>query len=346
MFLTISDLICHAFYELMCFSGSMQCAYMINRKVFLNELNGQMPSCQLPKLVKSAKIRMTVVASLEDGILSELDKLPEAAWRSLTVYASAPSPLSARLSSTLDSIVISFSKKIASGKKMCHEMFAGDVDNMFGYQAKCFIKGRSVIEIALGSNPIIQIGQTIQIKSPVFFAYNEQYSHPAVGSVQLIGPSADAKPVVTLFGPSEVGACDGFSFKALVLGNTGGRTVSFSWTVSFARDVDQDMLSLEDQADIKKVTGQLASETGFRIRINPGSLKPTTSQKYIAYEISVTASNFLNHKASSSMVVQRSSTNAPSIQIVGGKYVPLSHNYVKPCIFVQSCIPVFTSFCS
>ena len=317
-----TEYIADVFYSSFASLGQLYCAYMIGMKSVLTNavlLSDSSAVCPLPKIQSSLSLRITVVASLEDGSLHELDHLPQTAWKTLQVYAAAPKAISAKLSDNLKTIIIDFDSKILPRRKLCSDIFESSIESKFGARARCYMRSLDKIAIRLGVQATIAPGDVIGIKSDAVYAFNERYSYSASGSVNL--QASTSKPLqVNVVGPSNVGICDAFKIKALASGNTGGRRLTFAWSVLFASDVDTNSLTSNDTDDLNSIQSYLNSLPSHThtIAIRSDMARPTTSQRYIAYEFSVTASNFLGQQNNKSIVVQRMSVKVPVVKILGG----------------------------
>ena len=280
--------------------------------------------CLLPRFSKSLLLRLTVVASKEDGALTELNKLPMDAWRYLIVSAPAPIAISAKLSQGLDSIIIVFNRKIVTRKTNCDEMFKSSKSINFGHRAKCFRRGLKEVVILLGYGASLKSFEedfvpkpTINIKSEAFYAYKEQYSLSARSSVELKPPSIKLKLNVTLIGPSVIGNCDELKIKAIV---SGPETIKFIWTAGFADDIDQNALANEDHDDLNNIVNFLQQQTKSYVVISNDMIRQSSRQKYLAYKFSITVESPNMLFSTSNLVVERISTRVPMILILGGMY--------------------------
>ena len=275
--------------------------------------------CDLPRPPYSIMIGLTVVAAKEDGSLANLQKLPDAAWKSLTFYALPPKVISANLNDNFKSITITFQNRTESRTTVCSEIFEIDAEKAFGSGAECVIEEFTKLVIYLGAGAI-ELPTNLTIKSNVTYAYNEMYARSSSTVVSVMRPTIIPAPVATLTGPSKVGRCDSFVLKAVISGFTGDRPVTYDWDINFADDVDSAVVTNDDISDLERLKGFFSSThtEPTRIEITSDMLKQSTSTKYLAYSITLHVSNFLFASSTTSIVVQRVNTNPPIVQILGG----------------------------
>ena len=303
-------------------SAQLYCAYMAEGHSMLIEARIQSAAtamCDLPRPPHSIMIRLTVVAAKEDGSLADLQKLPNAAWKNLTIYAPPPKVISANLSDDFKRITITFQNRTESRQTECSDIFEIDVEAAFGTGARCIIEEFTKLVIHFGDG-VIKLPTNLTIKENVTYAYDELYARSSRIVVSVMRPTIIPAPVATLTGPSKVGRCDSFVLKAKISGFTGDRPVNYDWDINFADTVDAAVLTNDDKHDLERLKSffNRTHTAPNRIEITSDMLKQSTSTKHFEYSISLKVSNFLSASSTTSIVVQRVDTNPPIVQILGG----------------------------
>ena len=278
--------------------------------------------CSLPVIPRSMNLQITVVGSKEDGDMTSLKSLPPHAWKNVDVYAAAPRPVTATLSKNLKTILIKFDTKIHLIRKGCGYIFTSAVVAKLGRKASCYKRSLNQLAVRLGLSASLVPGDSLVFNSGAISQHKEKISD-TTNSAIIVQTEASLNPLmVHITGPSQIGSCDPARLKAEASGNAGGRKLSFSWNVSYSYEVDMNLVTDNDTADLLAIRTYLSALPlhSHVIYIGSQNIKQSTSERYLGYEFSVVASNFLGQTSNiGRFVVQRTSTKAPTVKILGGK---------------------------
>ena len=312
------------------FSGEMHCALMCNTTMHCQNrpsiikaviIDATRLSCALPRFQKSSKFRITAIASVADGRLSELQKLPSSSWLEIEVFAPTPQPISANFTKGLQEIVIVFDQNIKLEATSCTPIFDKATLGKIGQPSTCSQKGLNTLVVALGLDATISPGDALSFNRLAVSSRGEAIQDNRRTSV-IVKPAAQSEPLrVHLIGPTSIGNCDTLPMKVSAYGSTGRGSLRFNWTVKFSTSTNQASLIQSDRVDLAWVTTYLASLPRETPKVVLGSnhLKASSNVKKISYEFSVTATNYLSQTSNAAtLLVERKSANVPMVKILGG----------------------------
>ncbi|KAG5190178.1 REJ domain-containing protein, partial [Tribonema minus] len=120
-------------------------------------------------------------------------------------------------------------------------------------------------------------------------------------------PLNPAPVVVGLSAPSLVGICDSISVSGDLTTGSGGRSLTYSWSLASYSNIDPVVTP-----NVTDASAFLASSNTSRITIPNSVLQEGTT-----YGINLTANNFLGSSASSVVTVQKASSPVPGLTIDG-----------------------------
>eukprot|EP00003_Mantamonas_plastica_P018528 TRINITY_DN302_c0_g2_i1.p1 TRINITY_DN302_c0_g2~~TRINITY_DN302_c0_g2_i1.p1 ORF type:complete len:1333 (-),score=434.12 TRINITY_DN302_c0_g2_i1:50-3820(-) len=173
-----------------------------------------------------------------------------------------------------------------------------------GGAATCGWNDDKTLVINLAGNPTILPGDWVAIKSGAVRAKGCQNTCPTtVANKTAMFPSTPLVPQVVINAPSQVAFCDDFTMNVMGSTGSGGRPMTFEWTVG-GMTPNKPVLNM--------VFGQLTAQSGM-VTLNPVQMNVSSQN----YKFCVRARNFLNESSQACHTVFKSDLPLPSSEIAG-----------------------------
>ena len=276
--------------------------------------------CIVPKVKWSIKLSITVVLSKEDA---NFLTTPKGAFNIIEIYSPPPRPLKAKLSSNLRHIFVDFSSNIYIRTTRCYELLDKTFAKKLGFGSKCYMKTPKQMVIMLGRGASVLPTDTLSFLPGGIYARHQKLSNHVTGSLIVEAPSRLLPPELEVTAPKTVGTCDSVRVFAKSSGNSGGKSLRFSWTVDFSPDTDNNSIDFNATADLQRIRSYLTSLPSHThgVYLKPTMLLARSDDQYLGYKFTVTVSNFMGQTANDSVVVSRRHSNVPTILIPGGKRI-------------------------
>ncbi|XP_054758721.2 uncharacterized protein LOC129264802 [Lytechinus pictus] len=253
----------------------------------------------------------------------------------LTAYWSAPTIDLAQFSSTGAFLWVEFGEPVHYyDLGSCDDIFE-DVDGL-GKGAWCIWAGPMKLVVIFGTgNNLFSIGDSLTLKNDSVYAFLQDYSYAANGSVAIQAPDTPLIPTAFLSGPSKIPSCGNLVLNGRKSTGSGARPLIYEWSVS-ASTVDANL------TDALDTTNAAQGGYGFADLVLDGSLLTEADEEY---DFTLNVTNFLGQSDSASLTVVRSATLAPEVNIqprgVDVDYVKVADMFylVADIKYYSECVP-------
>lgn len=119
----------------------------------------------------------------------------------LTVFARAPNVTVAKFSDTAAEILVSFDKDVEFvGEETCNVFFDSATVANLGENPECSLATTQLLEILLGTNPSVLVGENLVFENYIFKASDENFSKYLSGSFPVRSPDSQLTPVPAITG--------------------------------------------------------------------------------------------------------------------------------------------------
>ena len=271
-------------------------------------------NCLLPAQTLSAQATVALSFAGKEWTAAKASQLKPLA---LTIYAPAPSFVEAKMNDDYRSIDLNFDSQVWTSKRSCISLFTAATLSKFGSGARCNIKGKTSIRVYLRTSATIQFGDSIVIKSGVFFARFQKVADFTPETAKaLIAPTKQLTLTASLSGQTSLGVCDSLKLSGRRSQGGGGRKLTYNWGVSFASTVDVGSLEANVTEGLAALQASLSQKTSVTtLRLNPEDLEPN-----VAYSFNLSVTNYWSQSSAVvSHEVTRSSSYMPRVRIMGGR---------------------------